>query len=85
MSIVPVISSISHYSGSMAGGTHMTITGRGFSSTYFESLTVGGEECKNVTVDDSDGHTIWCTTTASSTEGWGTVEAIFNDVNAPAT
>ena len=35
MSIVPVISSISHYSGSMAGGTHMTITGRGFSSTYF--------------------------------------------------
>ena len=82
VSVVPVISYISHPFGSMAGGTQITITGTGFSSAFLEEVIVGGEACTDVEVDDSDGKTIWCVTAPSLVEGWGYVNATFNNVHA---
>ena len=82
VSVVPVISSISHRFGSMAGGTQITITGTGFSSAFLEEVIIGGEACTDVEVDDSDGKTMWCVTAPSLVEGWGDVNATFNNVHA---
>lgn len=60
MQIIPVIDSVSHHSGSLAGGQLLSITGRGFGAiSDLITVTIEDSPCEIVSVED---FTIKCLT-----------------------
>ena len=90
VSILPVVSTVSHYFGSDSGGLDVTITGQGigFVESETHEVTVGGRPCSDVRSPNAT--TVICTTSpedenGENNNGYGIVSVVIADVASVCT